>query len=84
MRGEAGAYKVHLSVTKYTYKSQSKLSSHNIVCKSVYNPEFSDDTFIHRLSTQAKVIHSIAKSMPELCTGYQSYIRVETVDKYHY
>lgn len=39
---------------------------------------------IHRLSESSKVIHSKATIMPELCTGYQSYIRVTTVDKYYY
>ena len=35
---------------------------------------------IHKLSTGSKVIHSTAKSMPKLCTGYESYIRVKIVD----
>lgn len=30
MRGDVGAYKVHLRITKHTYQSQSRLSSHNL------------------------------------------------------
>jgi hypothetical protein len=66
VRGDVGAYKVHLQVTKHTYQSQSILSSHTL------------NTVFMQYTTQSQYsLHNTAhESYPQVIKVLQNYPQV--------